>query len=91
MADKGSSEGADAAWSSFASELGLNLQRRRLELGLSQEDVAYRSGLSQYTYQKYEAGVARPGSAANPHAQKSGGDLSDAGNNSSDGAAGSPP
>lgn len=53
-------------WDEFAAELGRALQRRRLERGLSQEQVAYAAGLSRYTYQKYEQGVSRPGSPANP-------------------------
>lgn len=33
---------------------------------MSQEDVAYRAGLSRYTYQKYEKGESAPGNPANP-------------------------
>ena len=44
----------------------MNLQRLRHERGLSQEDVAYRSGLTRYTYQKYEKGESKPGTPANP-------------------------
>lgn len=53
-------------WAAYAIELGHNLQRRRLELGFSQEQVAYRARLSRFTYQKYESGTSRPGFAANP-------------------------
>ena len=35
-------------------------------MGLSQEAVAYRAGLTRYTYQKYEKGESRPGSPINP-------------------------
>jgi transcriptional regulator with XRE-family HTH domain len=42
------------------------MQRRRIDLGLSQEDVAYRAGLSRYTYQKFEKAESRPGTPANP-------------------------
>lgn len=56
----------DAAWSEYASELAANLRRLRHEAGLSQEDVAYRSGLTRYTYQKYEKGESKPGTPANP-------------------------
>lgn len=56
----------DAAWSDYAGQLATNLQRLRLERGLSQEDVAYRSGLTRYTYQKYEKGESKPGTPANP-------------------------
>lgn len=54
------------AWATYAQQLGVNLQRLRLERKLSQERVAYMSGLSRYTYQKYERGESRPGMPANP-------------------------
>ncbi len=57
---------ADSAWSDYAGELATNLRRLRQEAGLSQEDVAYRSGLTRYTYQKYEKGESKPGTPANP-------------------------
>jgi len=56
----------DSRWEEFAAELGRNLQRARIRAGLSQEHVAYSAGLSRYTYQKYEKGQSRPGTAANP-------------------------
>lgn len=56
----------DAAWSDYAGQLAANLKRLRHERGLSQEDVAYRSGLTRYTYQKYEKGESKPGTPANP-------------------------
>ncbi|WP_308472287.1 helix-turn-helix transcriptional regulator, partial [Microbacterium sp. JAI119] len=40
------------------------LRTLRERSGLSREDVAYRSGLTRYTYQKYEKGESRPGSPA---------------------------
>nr|WP_241988174.1 helix-turn-helix transcriptional regulator [Cryobacterium sp. MDB2-10] len=46
--------------------LATNLRRHRLAAALSQEDVAYRSGLTRYTYQKYEKGESAPGRPANP-------------------------
>lgn len=42
------------------------LRRARQNAGLSQEQVAYRAGLTRYTYQKYEKGESRPGRPANP-------------------------
>lgn len=57
---------ADSAWSDYAGEIATNLRRLRHEAGLSQEDVAYRSGLTRYTYQKYEKGESKPGTPANP-------------------------
>lgn len=56
----------DDSWSDYASDLATNLRRIRLKAGLSQEDVAYRSGLTRYTYQKYEKGESKPGTPANP-------------------------
>lgn len=56
----------DPAWSDYAGQLATNLRRLRAEAGLSQEDVAYHSGLTRYTYQKYEKGESRPGTPANP-------------------------
>ncbi|WP_218128158.1 hypothetical protein [Microbacterium testaceum] len=41
----------DEAWTDYAAQLAINLRRLRPEAGLSQEDVAYRSGLTRYTYQ----------------------------------------
>lgn len=56
----------DAAWSDYAGQFAANLRRLRAEAGLSQEDVAYRSGLTRYTHQKYEKGESKPGTPANP-------------------------
>lgn len=56
----------NAAWSDYARQLATNLRRIRANAGLSQEDVAYRSGLTRYTYQKYEKGESKPGTPANP-------------------------
>jgi len=56
----------DDAWRTYAAELANNLRRFRLAAELSQEDVAYRSGLTRYTYQKYEKGESAPGRPANP-------------------------
>jgi transcriptional regulator with XRE-family HTH domain len=60
------SEEEDDAWRTYAAELATNLRRLRLAATLSQEDVAYRSGLTRYTYQKYEKGESAPGRPANP-------------------------
>lgn len=56
----------DSAWTDYAAQLATNLRRLRANAGLSQEDVAYRSGLTRYTYQKYEKGESKPGTPANP-------------------------
>ncbi|MDY7556131.1 helix-turn-helix transcriptional regulator [Cryobacterium sp. 10C3] len=56
----------DDAWRTYVAELATNLRRVRLAAALSQEDVAYRAGLTRYTYQKYEKGESAPGRPANP-------------------------
>ena len=54
-------------WAEFARELGMNLRRRRDALGLTQEAVAERAGISLYAYQQYERGaVTKGGAATNP-------------------------
>ncbi|WP_202814843.1 helix-turn-helix domain-containing protein [Microbacterium algeriense] len=55
-----------AEWESFAVALGRNLQRARLAKDMSQEAVAYRVGLTRYTYQAYERGRSQSLSPMNP-------------------------
>lgn len=57
---------ADREWAAYAQRLATALRRAREGAGLSQEQVAYRAGLTRYTYQKYEKGESRPGTPANP-------------------------
>ena len=57
---------ADREWAAYAQRLATALRRARVGAGLSQEQVAYRAGLTRYTYQKYEKGESRPGHPANP-------------------------
>lgn len=56
----------DVEWSEYAQRLATSLRRARSTAGLSQEDVAYRAGMTRYTYQKYEKGESRPSRPANP-------------------------
>lgn len=56
----------DAAWQKFASDLGHQIHRLRVDRGLSQEAVAYRAGLSRLTYLRYERGEAQSGAPSNP-------------------------
>ncbi|KTS55407.1 hypothetical protein NS206_16835 [Microbacterium testaceum] len=42
----------------------MNLRRRRDALGLTQEAVAERAGISLYAYQQYERGAVTSGGAA---------------------------
>lgn len=53
-------------WESFVITLGQSMHRHRISKGMSQEDVAYRAGLSRYTYQRLEQGKSRPATPANP-------------------------
>ena len=54
-------------WAEFSRALGMNLRRRRDALGLTQEAVAERAGISLYAYQQYERGaVTKGGAATNP-------------------------
>lgn len=56
----------DHSWLAYARALGLNLQKARTALGLSQERVAHLAGIAGFTYQKYEKGESRPGTPMNP-------------------------
>lgn len=53
-------------WAEYARELGLELQRRRLSIDLSQEDLAHRAGMTRTHYQQIERGQWKPGQPANP-------------------------
>lgn len=53
-------------WQEFAHDIGIRVQRRRAELGLSQERVAYEANLSRWVYQQLEKGESRPGNPADP-------------------------
>ena len=53
-------------WEQYVVELGLTLQRLRLKLGLTQEEVAYTAGITRSHYQQLEKGRSAPETAANP-------------------------
>ncbi|KQR88368.1 helix-turn-helix domain-containing protein [Microbacterium sp. Leaf179] len=59
-------EATEQEWSRYSQRFATTLRSVRERAGLSQEEVAYRSGLTRYTYQKYEKGESRPGHPANP-------------------------
>lgn len=59
-------EEIEGEWSAYTQRFATSLRSARERAGLSQEDVAYRAGLTRYTYQKYEKGESRPGHPANP-------------------------
>ena len=52
--------------SGYAKQLAVKLRSLRIERGLTQEQVAYRTGISTYTYQKFEKGESKPGTPMNP-------------------------
>lgn len=54
------------AYSAYAKKLALKLRALRRERGFTQEFVAYSSGISTYTYQKFEKGESKPGTPLNP-------------------------
>lgn len=53
-------------WETFVRDLGIELQRRRIAAGLTQEDLAHSAGLTRSHYQQLEKGVWRAGKPANP-------------------------
>ncbi|WP_169566310.1 helix-turn-helix transcriptional regulator [Microbacterium luticocti] len=59
-------EDLEREWSAYSQRFATSLRQAREQAGLSQEDVAYRSGVTRFTYQKYEKGESRPGNPANP-------------------------
>lgn len=60
------SAAAPRDWDDYVRELGITLQRRRLELGLSQEELAHAAGITRSHYQQLEKGHSRPDRSANP-------------------------
>lgn len=56
-------------WADYARRLGVLLNRRRHELGLSQERLAHAAGLTRGYYQQLEQGASRTGRVANPTIQ----------------------
>lgn len=59
--------GATRSWGDYTRELGLALNRRRHELGLSQERLAHAAGITRFHYQQLEKGESKPGTPANPN------------------------
>ncbi|MCR2037367.1 helix-turn-helix domain-containing protein [Adlercreutzia caecimuris] len=50
----------------FSQKLAQQLRVLRSHNELTQEAVAYRAGISTYTYQKFEKGESKPGTPMNP-------------------------
>ncbi|UVJ38033.1 helix-turn-helix domain-containing protein [Arthrobacter sp. CJ23] len=59
-------ENPDEAWAAYMVEVGLRLHRLRTDVGLSQEVLANRAGLTRNHYQLLEKGKSTPIKAANP-------------------------
>lgn len=55
-----------SSWEEYAKALGIELQRRRIALDVTQENLAHRAGLTRTHYQQLERGFWKPGSPANP-------------------------
>lgn len=53
-------------WAPYVRNLGIELHRRRIEAGLSQEQLAAAAGITRATYAQLEKGLSRPDVAANP-------------------------
>lgn len=56
----------EEGWRDYVERLGARLHRSRIAEGLSQETVAYRAGITRFTYQSYEKGKSQSGAPANP-------------------------
>lgn len=54
------------SWDEFATQLGHELQRRRVAADLSQEELAHLSGVTRNYYQLLEKGRVASGAPANP-------------------------
>lgn len=61
-----SSSALPSSWEEYAKALGIELQRRRIALDVTQENLAHRAGLTRTHYQQLERGFWKPGSPANP-------------------------
>lgn len=55
-----------STWEEYAKTLGIELQRRRIALNVTQENLAHQAGLTRTHYQQLERGFWKPGSPANP-------------------------
>lgn len=53
-------------WPDYARALGVELQRRRIDRGLTQEELAHRAGMTRTHYQQMERGWWKTDMPANP-------------------------
>ena len=54
------------SWEAYARALGVEVQRRRLDLGITQEALAHRAGLTRTHCQQIERGWWKRDAPANP-------------------------
>ena len=54
------------SWESYARELGVSLQRHRLDAGFTQEDLAHKAGMTRTHYQQIERGWWKKDAPSNP-------------------------
>ena len=57
------------SWDEYSRRLGVNLQRLRIQRGLSQERVAFDAGMSRLQYQRLERGGFKGDPPSNPTAR----------------------
>lgn len=55
-----------ATWPAYARALGVELQRHRLQRGLSQEALAHKAGMTRTHYQQLERGWWKQDAPSNP-------------------------
>lgn len=53
-------------WETYARELGVLLQRHRIDAGLTQEDLAHKAGMTRTHYQQLERGWWKRDAPSNP-------------------------
>lgn len=53
-------------WDAYAREMGLLIQKARLDAGLTQEDLAHRAGMTRTHFQQIERGWWKRDQPSNP-------------------------
>ena len=53
-------------WEAYAREMGVIIQRHRIEAGLTQEDLAHAAGMTRTHYQQIERGWWKRDQPSNP-------------------------
>lgn len=55
-----------SSWEDYAKALGIELQRQRIAVDLTQENLAHKAGITRTHYQQLERGYWKPGAPSNP-------------------------